>query len=82
MFKTLLHDSRMMLVHLDIRGSKRTEKTLEVEEGTEVLSLLRMLSIRPDSVICFAGDLPIPLDAALTEGIELTVLEAASGGDE
>lgn len=72
----------MMLVHLDIRGSKRTEKTLEVEEGTEVLSLLRMLSIRPDSVICFAGDLPIPLDAALTEGIELTVLEAASGGDE
>lgn len=69
-----------MHIRLDIRGSRRMEKTVEVEEGTNIISLLRMLSIRPDSVVCFAGDNPIPLDSNLEDGAELTVMEAASGG--
>lgn len=69
-----------MLVHLDIRGSRRTEKSVEVRDGETLLGLLRSLSIRPDAVVCFSGSVPIAVDAVLTEGEDITVLEAASGG--
>ncbi len=69
-----------MHVRIDIRGSMRTERVVEVEEGMDVISLLRSLTIRPDGVICFIAGTPVPLDRTLEEGEELTVVEAASGG--
>jgi sulfur carrier protein ThiS len=69
-----------MLIHVDIRGSRRIEKSVEIPEGETVIHLLRSISIRPDGVVCFIDNTPVPVDSILKNGQELTVVEAASGG--
>lgn len=69
-----------MLIRLDLRGSRRIDKPVDIPEGGTVLQLLRSISIRPDGVVCFIDDMPVPVDSVLKDGQELTVVEAASGG--
>lgn len=71
-----------MKIHIDVRGSRKTEKSLDISDGATVLELLRLLQIHPDAVICFAGESPVPVDTVMVDGQELTVIEAASGGSD
>lgn len=69
-----------MMVHVDIRGSRRAERDVELPDGATLLSLLRNIAVRPDGVVCFSAGYPLPIDAVLREGAEVTIIEAASGG--
>jgi sulfur carrier protein ThiS len=60
----------------------RTNETKEVnlKNGTSVLSLLKKLNIKPDTIIVLNNNKPIPIDDELKNGEELTILQVSSGG--
>ena len=69
-----------MTVHIEFHGKGRKDLDTEIEPGTTVIELLKTISIRPEAVVTFRNDSPIPLDALVEDGDVLIFIEAASGG--
>jgi sulfur carrier protein ThiS len=67
-------------VRIELHGKGRKDLDVEIEPGTTVLGLLKTISVRPEAVVTFRKDSPVPLDALVNDGDILIFIEAASGG--
>ncbi len=70
-----------MRVRVELHGRERRDIDLDVDEGATVLNVLRTISVRPEAVVTFRGDAPVPVDAVVADGDVLVFVEAASGGN-
>lgn len=69
-----------MRVHATLHGFSPRERELELPEGAQADDAPRALGIRPDLVLVFRGDRPLPGDARLADGDRLRILRVVSGG--
>ncbi|MBX8637106.1 MAG: MoaD/ThiS family protein [Thermoplasmata archaeon] len=69
-----------MRVHVELHGRERKDLDIELKEGITVLELLKAISVRPEAVVTFRDDVPVPVDAAVADGDTFIFVEAASGG--
>lgn len=67
-------------VHATLHGFSPRERELELPEGARADDAPRALGIRPDLVLVFRGDRPLPGDAPLAEGDRVRILRVVSGG--
>lgn len=56
------------------------ERELELAAGARADDAPRAVGIRPDLVLVFRDDRPLPGDAPLSEGDRLRILRVVSGG--
>jgi sulfur carrier protein ThiS len=54
--------------------------TVQIQQGSTVEDLLRILHLKPDTVIALAKKKPIPVDDLLSDKQKLTILQVSSGG--
>lgn len=62
------------------RVPRRSEETVELTAGATGLDLLRTLGLAPDAHLLVSEEVPIPLDAPLTDGQRVRVIGVVSGG--
>jgi sulfur carrier protein ThiS len=66
---------------IKVKISRTNEiKEVNLENGASVLSLLKKINLKPDTIIVLNNNKPIPIDDELTNGEELTILQVSSGG--
>ncbi len=66
---------------IKVKLSRTNEiKEVNLENGASVLSLLKKINLKPDTIIVLNNNKPIPIDDELTNGEELTILQVSSGG--
>lgn len=63
-----------------MHGFSPKERDLELPEGATADDAPRACGIRPELVLVFRGDRPLPADAPLAEGDRLRILRVVSGG--
>ncbi len=56
------------------------EGEIEVQENSEVSSLVNRLGYHLDSVIVLENEEPLPIDSNLEDGMELKIISVVSGG--
>jgi sulfur carrier protein ThiS len=61
-------------------GYKSNNKSVEVDEGSNIEDLLRSLHLFVDAHIVTSSSRPLPLTHQLHEGEELVIIQVASGG--
>ncbi|HET6405694.1 MAG TPA: MoaD/ThiS family protein [Candidatus Thermoplasmatota archaeon] len=69
-----------MRVHATLHGFAEKERTLEVAEDAKADDAPRALGIRPELVLVFRGDRPLPSDEPLVDGDRIRILRVVSGG--
>ena len=68
-------------LHATLHGfAPPKERELELPEGARADDAPRSLGIRPDLVLVFRGDRPLPGDEPLLEGDRIRILRVVSGG--
>ena len=79
--KTPLPSSRPLRVSVTLHGfPPPRERELELPEGARADDAPRALGIRPDLVLVFRGERPLPGDEPLGEGDRVRILRVVSGG--
>lgn len=53
---------------------------IEIQRGSTIIDLLRILHRRPDSVIVLKNKTPLPVDDIIPDAQELSIVQVASGG--
>ena len=56
------------------------KKQCEIQSGSAIIEVLKILKIKPDSSIVLHNNNPIPVDAPVDDYPDLKVLRVASGG--
>lgn len=69
-----------MRVHATLHGFAPKERDLDLEEGATADDAPRACGIRPELVLVFRDERPIPGDAPLKEGDRIRILRVVSGG--
>lgn len=69
-----------MKVHATLHGFQPKEREVELPEGAQADDAPRALGIRPELVLVFRSDRPLPGDAPLQDGDRLRILRVVSGG--
>lgn len=69
-----------MVVHVVRIPRPNVAQSVPVPSGTTVAAVLRLLQIPPDAVVVIRGEDPVPLDAPVSEGETLRVINVFSGG--
>lgn len=69
-----------MRVHATLHGFAPKERDVELPDGSLADDAPRALGIRPEVVIVFRDERPLPGDAPLREGDRLRILRIVSGG--
>lgn len=69
-----------MKVHATLHGFEPKEREVDLPPGAVADDAPRALGIRPELVLVFRGERPIPGDAPLEEGDRLRILRVVSGG--
>lgn len=69
-----------MRVHATLHGFEPKERQLDLPDGALADDAPRALGIRPEIVVVFRADRPIPGDAPLTDGDRIRILRVVSGG--
>lgn len=69
-----------MQIHTTFRPRRRDDTTVELSDGATAADLMRAVGEHVDVTVCVRGGAPIPEDAALQDGDEITLVSAASGG--
>lgn len=72
--------SRRVRVHATLHGFPEKERELELPEGARADDAPRAIGIRPELVLVFRADRPLPADAPLAEGDRIRILRVVSGG--
>jgi sulfur carrier protein ThiS len=67
-------------VHATLHGFAPKERDLDLEEGATADDAPRACGIRPELVLVFRDERPIPGDAPLKEGDRIRILRVVSGG--
>ena len=58
----------------------KDEKEIQIEKGSTVLDLLKILKFKPDNVVVMSDKTPIPIDDTLKDKQEITIIQVFSGG--
>lgn len=69
-----------MRVHATLHGFEPKERELELAPGSVADDATRACGVRPDLVIVFRDQRPIPGDAPLQDGDRVRILRVVSGG--
>lgn len=69
-----------MRVHATVHGFAFKERELDLPDGARADDAPRALGIRPELVLVFRGERPIPGDEPLAEGDRIRILRVVSGG--
>ena len=69
-----------MKVHATLHGFEPKEREVELPEGALADDAPRALGIRPELVLVFRDERPLPGDAPLGEGDRIRILRVVSGG--
>lgn len=69
-----------MRVHATLHGFAEKERELDLAVDAKADDAPRALGIRPELVLVFRGDRPLPADEPLREGDRLRILRVVSGG--
>lgn len=69
-----------MKVHATLHGFSPKERDLDLPEGALADDAPRALGIRPELVLVFRDDRPLPGDAPLRDGDRIRILRVVSGG--
>lgn len=69
-----------MRVHATLHGFQPKERDLELPDDATADDAPRSIGIRPELVLVFRNDLPIPGDAPLADGDRIRILRVVSGG--
>lgn len=78
---TLLSPCRPLRLHVALHGfPPPRERELELPAGARADDAPRALGIRPDLVLVFRGDRPLPGDEPLSDGDSIRILRVVSGG--
>lgn len=67
-------------VQATLHGFAEKERELVLPDGARADDAPRALGIRPELVLVFRGDRPLPADAPLVDGERIRVLRVVSGG--
>jgi len=68
-------------VKITVKLSRAKEtKEIHLETESTVNDLLRKMNLKPDTLIVMSDNVPIPIDNALKEGQEVTIIQVSSGG--
>lgn len=69
-----------MRVHATLHGFPEKERELDLAAGATADDAPRALGIRPELVLVFRGDRPLPSTEPLVEGDRVRILRVVSGG--
>lgn len=69
-----------MKVHATLHGFTPKERELDLPEGARADDATRACGIRPDVVLVFRDERPLPGDEPLREGDRVRILRVVSGG--
>lgn len=69
-----------MRVHATLHGFAEKERELDLADGATADDAPRAIGVRPELVLVFRGDRPLPSDAPLAEGDRIRILRVVSGG--
>ena len=67
-------------VHATLHGFAEKQRELELPEGARADDAPRALDIRPELVLVFRDDRPLPADEPLRDGDRIRILRVVSGG--
>ena len=70
----------LVRVHATLHGFAEKERQLELPEGARADDAPRAVGIRPELVLVFRDDEPIPSDEPLRDGDRLRIVRVVSGG--
>ncbi len=68
-----------MKIHIKLLPKNVTDE-IDLECGSKMYDLLKKINLKPDNIIILRGNTPVPVDDAITEEQELTIIQVASGG--
>ena len=71
---------RLVRVHATLHGFADKERTLELAPDARADDAPRALGIRPELVLVFRDQRPLPADEPLVEGDRIRILRVVSGG--
>ena len=71
--------SIQLKIHVKILPKNVTDE-IDLECGSKMYDLLKKINLKPDNIIILRGNTPVPVDDAITEEQELTIIQVASGG--
>ena len=71
---------RIVRVHATLHGFAEKQRELELPEGAKADDAPRALGVRPELVLVFRGDRPLPADEPLADGDRIRILRVVSGG--
>lgn len=69
-----------MKVHATLHGFEPKEREVDLPEGSVADDAPRALGIRPELVLVFRDERPLPGDAPLADGDRIRILRVVSGG--
>ena len=69
-----------MKIKVHLLPTRMETKTIELEDGATVESLVRKLGLFPDAWIAVRGKYPVPLDERLRPDDEIDLIAVVSGG--
>lgn len=69
-----------MKVHATLHGFQEKERELVLREGALADDAPRALGIRPELVLVFRDDRPLPANEPLRDGDRVRILRVVSGG--
>lgn len=75
------HRPPVMRVHATLHGFPEKERELDLPPGAVADDAPRALGIRPEVVLVFRDERPLPGDAPLSDGDRVRILRIVSGGD-
>jgi len=68
-------------VKITVKLSRAKEtKEIQLETESTVNDLLKKMNLKPDTLIVMSDNVPIPIDNALKDGQEVTIIQVSSGG--
>ena len=68
-----------MKIHIKLLPKNVTDE-IDLECGSKMYDLLKKINLKPDNIIILRDNTPVPVDDAITEEQELTIIQVASGG--
>lgn len=69
-----------MEVTVELQAEERGTRTVEVPEEATAADVVEALSYHPEAHVVIREGTPLPLDAPIEDGDEVTVLRIVSGG--
>ena len=55
-------------------------KEIDLESGSTINDILKIINLKPDTVVVMNKDKPIPIDEKIPKDNDITIIQVSSGG--